>query len=191
MLAVVADIRPSVLILNAGATPFMAPIDEQTWETFSRIWNNDVRAGFYGIQAALKTPLLPGSRVLLTLSGAALHGAPLSGGLAGAKRELWFMAQYANDVARERQLGIQFQALLPMQMIIETALAQEIAEAYARRQRVSIETLLTSRYGNVTLSADQYGEYVAAILADPKYASAVALGIKGDTGISQLDKSTA
>ena len=52
--AVIADVKPSVLILNAGAIPFMAPIDEQSWETFSTVWNTDVRAGLHGIQAALK-----------------------------------------------------------------------------------------------------------------------------------------
>jgi hypothetical protein len=32
----------------------MAPIDEQTWETFRTLWNTDVKAGLYGIQAAQK-----------------------------------------------------------------------------------------------------------------------------------------
>ncbi|MGY1583917.1 hypothetical protein [Streptomyces sp. MN13] len=27
---------PGLLVLNAGATPHMAPLYEQTWETFSR-----------------------------------------------------------------------------------------------------------------------------------------------------------
>src|SRR5262245_58500155 len=53
--AVVAEARPSVLILNAGAPPHMAPIDEQSWETFCAVWDTDVKAGLYGIQAALKT----------------------------------------------------------------------------------------------------------------------------------------
>jgi NAD(P)-dependent dehydrogenase (short-subunit alcohol dehydrogenase family) len=75
----IADVRPSVLILNAGATPHMAPIDEQTWDSFSVVWNTDAKAGFYGVQAALKAPLSSGSRVLIASSGAARHGAPLSG----------------------------------------------------------------------------------------------------------------
>src|SRR5690348_8119252 len=29
------EVRPSVLILNAGATPPMAPLHQQSWESFS------------------------------------------------------------------------------------------------------------------------------------------------------------
>ena len=53
-------------------------------------------AGLYWMQAALKTPLKSGSRVLVGSSGAAQNGSPLSGGYAGAKRMLWLMAKYAN-----------------------------------------------------------------------------------------------
>ena len=98
MSAVVADVKPSVLILNAGATPFMAPLDEQTWDAFTAVWDTDVKAGLYGIQAALKAPLAYGARVLIVSSGAAIAGNPLSGGYAGAKRMLWLMAHYANGL---------------------------------------------------------------------------------------------
>jgi NAD(P)-dependent dehydrogenase (short-subunit alcohol dehydrogenase family) len=120
--AVVADVKPSVLILNAGATPFMAPIDEQTWDAFTAVWDTDVKAGLYGIQAALNAPLSYGSRVLVASSGAAIAGNPLSGGYAGAKRMLWIMAHYANGLASERELGIHFQVLVPQQIVAETAL---------------------------------------------------------------------
>src|SRR6266498_479403 len=46
------EARPSVLVLNAGATPMMAPLHEQTWESFSKNWNTDVRATFHWIQSA-------------------------------------------------------------------------------------------------------------------------------------------
>jgi NAD(P)-dependent dehydrogenase (short-subunit alcohol dehydrogenase family) len=185
--AVVADARPSVLILNAGATPFMAPLDGQTWDTHSAVWNTDVKAGLHGIQAALKAPLPPGSRVLIASSGAAIVGAPLSGGYAGAKRMLWLMAHDANGIANERGLGLHFQVLVPMQMIGDTALAQVVAGAYARRQGISIEAFLAARYGGQPLSARQYGEHVATLLTDPTYATGVAYGIRGDTGITPLD----
>ncbi|UOZ07165.1 SDR family oxidoreductase [Amycolatopsis sp. WQ 127309] len=35
---VIHEHRPALLVLNAGAVPPMAPIHEQTWETFSRNW---------------------------------------------------------------------------------------------------------------------------------------------------------
>ena len=57
---IVSDETPDVLILNAGARIPMKAIDEQSWEEFSGIWNNDVQAGLAGIQAALKTPMRRG-----------------------------------------------------------------------------------------------------------------------------------
>jgi NAD(P)-dependent dehydrogenase (short-subunit alcohol dehydrogenase family) len=187
MNAVVAELKPTVLILNAGATPVMAGLDEQTWESFSTVWDTDVKAGFYGIQAALKTPLPTGSRVLIASSGAATLGAPLSGSYAGAKRMLWFMAEYANAIATERGLDITFQVLVPMQMMGNTDLILEVAGAYARRAGISVETFMSNRYGKAPMSAREYGEYVARLLTDARYASGVAYGIDSANGITSLD----
>jgi NAD(P)-dependent dehydrogenase (short-subunit alcohol dehydrogenase family) len=94
----IADLRPSVLILNTGATPHMGAIDEQSFESFSVVWNTDVKATLHGVQAALKVPMPKGGRVLLVSSGAAMvlsHPAirpeamRLSGGYIGAKRAIW------------------------------------------------------------------------------------------------------
>ena len=76
---VVADVKPAALILNAGAIPVMGTLDELDWDAFSVVWNNDVKAGLHGIQAALKAPLSPGSRILIASSGAAIVGATLLG----------------------------------------------------------------------------------------------------------------
>src|SRR5207302_5124464 len=75
----IREVRPSVLVLNAGATPVISPLHKQTWESFSRNWETDVKATFHWIQAALKAPLPRGSRVLISSSGAAIAGSPLSG----------------------------------------------------------------------------------------------------------------
>jgi NAD(P)-dependent dehydrogenase (short-subunit alcohol dehydrogenase family) len=182
---IVAKVKPSVLILNAGATPFMAPLDEQTWDTFCTAWNTDVKAGLHGIQAALKAPLPSGSRVLIVSSGAACRGAPLSGSYAGAKRMLWFMAQYANDLAREQDLDINFQVLVPLQMI-DTPLIQHVAGAYARRQGVSVNTVIAG-HGGDPLSAQQYAQYVISILENPDFSKGVAYGIKSGTAVTLLD----
>ena len=79
--------EPAVLVLVAGATPYMRPLHEQTWETFSVHWRTDVRITFEWLREALLTPLAPGSHVVVVSSGAALNpnGSPLSGGYAGAK----------------------------------------------------------------------------------------------------------
>jgi NAD(P)-dependent dehydrogenase (short-subunit alcohol dehydrogenase family) len=183
--SVLGDVRPTVLVLNAGAKPGLGLIHEQSWESFSRTWDSDVKAGFHWLQAALRLPLPRGSRVLLGSSGAAIFGSPLSGGYAGAKRMLWLMAQYANLSAKELDLGITFQAIVPQQMIGDTELGRAGAEGYAKRKGVSVEAFLAS-FG-AAMSPKQVGEHVTTILTDPKYDTGVAFGLKGDTGISSLD----
>src|SRR5579859_4243084 len=42
----IREVQPNILILSAGATPTIAPIQEQTWEQFSGPWETDVRATF-------------------------------------------------------------------------------------------------------------------------------------------------
>ena len=114
---ILAEVRPDILVLNAGATPRMGRLDQVSWADFTATWETDVKAGLYWLQAALNLPLKPGSRVLVGSSGAAENGSPLSGGYAGAKRMLWFMAKYANGVAEQKGLGIRFQAIVPLQII--------------------------------------------------------------------------
>lgn len=182
---VVREIRPTVLILNAGATPPMAPIHELTWEAFSTAWNTDVKAGLHWIQAALRLPLARGSRVVITSSGAAIAGSPLSGGYAGAKRMLWMMASYANGVSDELGLGIKFQTVLPLQLIGDTELGRAGATAYAKKKGVPVEAFLAS-FGTPMPPA-QVGEHIVTLLTDAKYESGVAFGLKGDLGIHALD----
>src|SRR5438309_702278 len=38
------ETHPDILLLNAGATPSMAPVHQQSWEQFARIWETDVMA---------------------------------------------------------------------------------------------------------------------------------------------------
>ena len=56
---ILSDIRPEILVLNAGATPQMGPIDQLSWEDFTKPWDTDVKGGLYWLQAALKLPLAP------------------------------------------------------------------------------------------------------------------------------------
>ncbi len=134
---ILADVRPEILVLNAGATPHMEPLDQVIWADFTATWETDVKAGLYWLQAALNLPLKPGSRVLVGSSGAAVNGSPLSGGYAGAKHMLRFMARYANGIAKHKGLGIRFQSILPMQIIGGTGVGDEAAGAYARSMGLS------------------------------------------------------
>ena len=182
---VLARVHPDVLILNAGITPAMGGLRELSWDSFSSVWNADVKAGFHWVQAALRLPLAPGSRVLLGSSGAAIQGALYSGGYSGAKRMLWLMAQYANAEAQALGLGIHFQALVPLDLVSGTAVGHAGASYYSEQKGVSLETFWAA-YAT-PLSARQVGEDVAKILSDPNYASGVAFGLKGGAGISLLD----
>src|SRR5512142_1527085 len=46
--------RPRTLVLCAGATPRMSPLQNQTWESFSENWNMDVAQAFHWIGHALR-----------------------------------------------------------------------------------------------------------------------------------------
>src|SRR6266511_2610556 len=59
--------RPDILVLGAGATPTMAPVHQQSWEQFSRVWETDVHMTFSFGKEALLLPLAPGS-VVVTVS---------------------------------------------------------------------------------------------------------------------------
>src|SRR6266700_5236680 len=90
---ILAEVRPDILVLNAGAKPRMGRLDQVSWADFTATWDTDVKAGLYWLQAALNLPLKPGGRVLVGSSGAAVNGSPMSGGYAGAKRILWTMSK--------------------------------------------------------------------------------------------------
>jgi NAD(P)-dependent dehydrogenase (short-subunit alcohol dehydrogenase family) len=124
--------EPEVVVLVAGASPLMRPLQHQTWETFSVNWQTDVRIAFHWLREALLKPLRPGSRVVVISSGAALAGSPLSGGYAGAKATQRFVTEYAQDEARRGGLGITFTAVLP-RITRLTDLGRPAVRAYAAR----------------------------------------------------------
>jgi NAD(P)-dependent dehydrogenase (short-subunit alcohol dehydrogenase family) len=182
---IVADVRPDILALNAGLKPHMGRLDQISWEDFTASWESDVKAGLYWLQAALTLPLKRGSRVLVVSSGAAQNGSPLSGGYAGAKRMLWTMAKYANGVSEQKKLGIRFQAIVPLQMVGGTGVGDAGSKFYAKSMGIEPEAFL-ARFG-APMSPRDFGEKIVAILEDPQYAEGLALGLKGDTGITVLE----
>jgi NAD(P)-dependent dehydrogenase (short-subunit alcohol dehydrogenase family) len=186
---ILAEVSPDILVLNAGAKPPMARLDEVSWADFTATWETDVKAGLYWLQAALNLPLKPGSRVLVGSSGAAVNGSPMSGGYAGAKRMLWFMAKYANGVAEQKRLGIRFQAIVPQQIVGGTGVGDAGANAYARAAGIETEAFL-ARFG-APMPPREFGEKVISVLDDPKYADGFAFGLKGETGITVLEGAAA
>src|SRR5882724_341380 len=186
---ILAEVRPDILALNAGAKPPMGRLDQMSWADFTATWETDVKAGLYWLQAALNLPLKPGSRVLVGSSGAAVNGSPMSGGYGGAKWMLWFMAKYANGVAEQKGLGIRFQTIVPQQMVLGTGVGDAGANAYARAAGITPEAFV-ARFG-AAMPPREFGEKVVSVLDDPKYAEGFAFGLKGDTGITILEGAAA
>lgn len=134
-------------------------MQEQSWESFNRNWDVDVRHVFEWTRAALRQPLDPGSRVVSISSGAALRGSPVSGGYAGAKATVRFLSNYAADESDRAGLRIGFATLLP-QLTPATGFGSAAVAAYANRQGTDLDAF-TAGLGS-TLSADD----VAAAVVD-------------------------
>lgn len=157
------EYRPRTLVLCAGATPQMSPLQDQSWHSFSQNWNVDVAQAFHWIRYALRRPLAPGSSVIAVSSGAAVAGSPLSGGYAGAKATVRFIASYAAVESERSGLGIRFVSVLP-RLTPATGLGAKAVAAYAERQGVDVESFV--RAGGPALTAEQVGESVLAIVTE-------------------------
>ena len=158
----IAEHQPRILVLNAGATPHPATIQDQTWDTFSGNWNVDVRHVFEFARAALLAPLAPGSSVISLSSGAARNGSPMSGGYAGAKATIGFISSYAGSESERRSLGIRFVALLP-KLTPATGLGSTFIDAYADYAGIGRDTYL-EQLGPM-LTAEQVADAVIHLAA--------------------------
>ena len=159
----IAQHRPRILVLNAGATPHAATIQDQTWETFSANWNVDVRHVFDFARAALTAPLEPGSSVISLSSGAARLGSPMSGGYAGAKATIKFISAYAGMESERNSLGIRFVSLLP-KLTSATGLGSTFVDAYADYDHVGRDTF-RKQLGSM-LTTEQVADAVIHLVAD-------------------------
>jgi NAD(P)-dependent dehydrogenase (short-subunit alcohol dehydrogenase family) len=155
---------PDILVLNAGTAPLSRPLHQHTWESFSRVWDVDVKQAFHWTREALLRPLRPGSVVVEMSSGAALFGSPLSGGYAGAKSTIRFISAYAAAESQRGGLGIRFVAVLP-QLTGATELGAAAVAAYAAREGMSVADFTATR--GPALTPEQAGASIAQIVADP------------------------
>lgn len=156
----IAQFRPRTLVLCAGSTPRMSPLQDQTWQSFSQNWNVDVAQAFHWTREALRCPLAPGSSVIAMSSGAAVAGSPLSGGYAGAKAAVKFITDYAALESQRSGLGIRFVSILP-RLTPATDLGAVAVAAYAERQGVDVDAFVRS--SGPALSTDQVGQAVLEI----------------------------
>jgi NAD(P)-dependent dehydrogenase (short-subunit alcohol dehydrogenase family) len=158
---VLREVAPNVVVLNAGATPKAASIQDHTWDSFSANWNTDVKIAFHWVKAILDAPLARGSSVVALSSGAALRGSPLSGGYAGAKATIRIITEYAAQEATRASLGIRFATLLPT-ITPAGGVGRPFVEAYAQRQGRSVEEFL----GGAPLTPAAVGAAVLRVLED-------------------------
>jgi NAD(P)-dependent dehydrogenase (short-subunit alcohol dehydrogenase family) len=183
--ALLAEADPDLVVVAAGARPTMAPIEEQTWESFSQPWHVDVKIAFEVGRAVLARPLGPGSTVVIVSSGAGVNvnGSPLSGGYAGAKRMQMFLAAYLQRAADARGLGIRFVAIAPLQLLVGTAIGEAAAAAYGAEAGGSAETYI-NRWP-VPLDPAGVARAILAIAAGEEYPEATQLGVTGE-GLEEI-----
>ena len=173
---------PDAVILAAGAMPTMASLVEQTWESFFRPFEMDLRAAFVWLRAALKANRPP-RRVVVFSSAAALNGSPLSGGYAGAKQAQRFLCDYARSEAQARGLPMRVHCLLP-QLNPNTDLGAVAVAAYAKRAGETPEEFVKKRFGDA-LDPSKAGLAVAELLDTDMHAESSELILSG-RGLSSL-----
>ena len=175
--ALLKQADPDLVVVAAGARPLMASIEEQSWESFSRAWDVDVKIAFEVGRAVLAHPLRPGSTVVIVSSGAGVNGSPLSGGYAGAKRTQMFLAGYLQHAADARGLGIRFVSLAPMQFLEGTAIGQAAAAAYGAQVGQSAETYIKS--WPVPLDPEGVARAILSVASGDEHRKSTLLGVTG------------
>ena len=182
---VLREIRPDILVLNAGAKPPSLPIHEQSWEQFGSNWETDVKATFHFGKEALSMPMTPGSVVMIVSSGAATAGrVQLASPYAGAKRTQWFLAQSYQEAANSMKLGIRFVVVVP-RLTDRTELGHASLAAFAAREGIS-EQVYLERFG-VPLTPEMVGHSVVNILTDKTYQDGLAFGFSREGLLQALN----
>ena len=157
-----SETAPHAILVAAGAAPAMGTIDRLTWDAFETNWQSDVRIAFTWVQASLAASLPAGAHLILVSSGAAFDGSPLSGGYAGAKATVMFLARYADARARELGRDLAVRSLAPCQMAPGTAVGEAGAAAYAARAGLTRQEFF-ARFGP-HLTPEVFGRAVADLL---------------------------
>ena len=175
---------PDLVVIAAGTRPRMAPIEEQSWESFSAPWHVDVKIAFEVGRAALARPLRADSTVVIVSSGAALGGSPLSGGYAGAKRTQMFLADSLRLTAEARGLGVRFVALVPRQLLVGTAIGEAAATAYGAASGQSPEACLNEHFP-VPLDPAGVARAILSLVSDKEHRQKTLLAVTG-TGLADI-----
>lgn len=171
---------PDLVVIAAGTRPHMVSIEEQSWESFARPWNVDVKIAFEVGRAALARPLRRGSTVVILSSGAGVNpnGSPLSGGYAGAKRMQMFLAAHLQRAADARELDIRFVALAPLQFLVGTRIGQAAADAYGAAAGQSGEEYIKS--WPRPLDPEGVARAILSLMRAGEYPDATQLGVTAE-----------
>lgn len=180
---VIAATSPALLVVSAGAKPPMERIDRIDWEDYAANWNAHTKIGLHWTQAALTQPMAPGGLVVLVSSGAAVQGSPLSGGYAGAKRGLWFIADYAQALSDQQGLELRFRILVPRQMVAGTGTGDAGLAAYAAASGASMAGQVAKW---PAMSPLDYGRMVTGVISATGLAEARQFAVRGDDGMTAM-----
>ena len=99
---------------------------------------------------------------------------------------VWFMGHQANAVSGIRGLGINFQVLVPGQLMAATQLGQTVAAACAKAEGITVEEHILHRYGS-HLQPAQVGRQVAELLVESRYEQGVAYGFRDNMDLIPFD----
>ena len=186
---ILAEVRPEILVLNAGAVPRMGRLDQLSWADFTVPWETDVKAGLYWIQAALNLPLAAGRARARRLQRRGAAGlAPL-----GRLRRSQTHALDHGEIRQWRCRAKGAEHPVPGHRAAADhrryGVGDEASTVYARAMGVEREAFL-KRFG-APMPPRKFGDHVVALLENPQYSTGVAFGLKGDTGITVLEEDAA
>ncbi|CAN5734609.1 SDR family oxidoreductase [soil metagenome] len=182
----VSNEDPAGVFVVMGATPVMQPINEYRWDSFSDIWNSDVKATFHWLQELVNRPMRPGGRIVVFSSGATLHGSPLSGGYAPGKQAQRYLCDYMRGELAALKRDITIQCVLP-KLTPLTELGHAAMTAYAARAGEDPSAYAKRQYGDEPLSAAVAGSEMVRLLVDETLLAKREFLLAG-TGLKPLEK---
>jgi NAD(P)-dependent dehydrogenase (short-subunit alcohol dehydrogenase family) len=182
---IIANVRPEILVLNAGARGISRPTRYHTWETFSLQVQSDLRGTFNWIREALVLPLERGSTIFVGSSGAALRPVAANASYAAAKAAMWVFARGVADEAKS--MGIRVHCLLPV-LSPETELGHEALRDFSRYAGVSEDVIIAEKAMKPFVTPAIMGSAVINILTDPTKDDDVSFRVTGQ-GIQPIEHS--
>jgi NAD(P)-dependent dehydrogenase (short-subunit alcohol dehydrogenase family) len=177
---------PACVLLVAGATPAMKPVQEHDWASFSEVWETDVKLSFNWLRHLVTHPLRRRGRIIVFSSGAALHGSSLSGGYAPAKQAQRYLCDYVRAELARAGRDTVIQCVLP-KLTPHTDLGKVAVAAYARLAGETVDEYVQRQSGGQPLTARIAGDEMVNLLSNDALRSGREFLLTG-AGMKLLDK---